>query len=235
MRKGRASAPSLSRTPTSPPRADHRGPEPAVPTHASAQVCLAEPVSLHRRYAIKVVHLVPAGDQAFLNFFRTEARGVVALDHPNILQRLRGWPSHRGSVRIQTRGTAPAARRVSLGRRQVDGLRTLGKNGGHLAESGDGQEIPAEKVGISPHALDRRMATDQSVNWSEHRSSNGDGRRPAEGPRGALEGSAHSIRGSVGDRQGGLEPVRGALRSTAVRCPCEVVRHGSARSSPGPP
>jgi len=58
----------------------------ALGTGASAHVYLADDVSLHRRVAIKVLHPALAGDSSFLHRFRSEARTVAALSHPNILQ-----------------------------------------------------------------------------------------------------------------------------------------------------
>ena len=58
----------------------------ALGTGASAHVYLADDVSLHRRVAIKVLHPALAGDSSFLRRFRSEARTVAALNHPNILQ-----------------------------------------------------------------------------------------------------------------------------------------------------
>jgi len=58
----------------------------ALGTGASAQVFLADDVSLHRRVAIKLLHPALADDASFLKRFRAEARVVAALNHPNVLQ-----------------------------------------------------------------------------------------------------------------------------------------------------
>ncbi len=67
----------------------------ALGTGASADVYLADDVSLHRRVAIKVLHPALAGDAAFLKRFRAEARAVAALSHPNILQ-VHDWGEENG-------------------------------------------------------------------------------------------------------------------------------------------
>jgi eukaryotic-like serine/threonine-protein kinase len=51
---------------------------------ASAQVFLAEDVSLRRHVAIKLLQPGLASDQGFLKRFRAEARSAAALNHPNI-------------------------------------------------------------------------------------------------------------------------------------------------------
>jgi len=51
---------------------------------ASAQVFLAEDVSLHRHVAIKVLHPALATDQSFLKRFRAEARSAAGLNHPHV-------------------------------------------------------------------------------------------------------------------------------------------------------
>lgn len=53
---------------------------------ASAQVFLADDVTLRRRVAIKVLHSALASDAAFLRRFQAEAQGVAALNHPNIMR-----------------------------------------------------------------------------------------------------------------------------------------------------
>ena len=52
---------------------------------ASAQVFLAEDVTLRRRVAVKVLHPTLAEDEAFLRRFRDEARAAAALSHPNLM------------------------------------------------------------------------------------------------------------------------------------------------------
>jgi eukaryotic-like serine/threonine-protein kinase len=52
---------------------------------ASAYVYVAEEIQLRRRVAVKILHPGLAHDQAFLRRFRSEARAVAALQHPNIL------------------------------------------------------------------------------------------------------------------------------------------------------
>jgi serine/threonine-protein kinase len=51
---------------------------------ASAQVFLAEDVSLHRHVAIKILHPGLANDQSFLKRFRAEARSAAGLNHPHV-------------------------------------------------------------------------------------------------------------------------------------------------------
>ena len=64
---------------------------------ASAHVYVAEDVTLRRLVAIKVLHPVLAGDQAFLRRFQAEAQVVAALRHPNIL-RVYDWGQADGSA-----------------------------------------------------------------------------------------------------------------------------------------
>jgi len=52
---------------------------------ASAQVYLADDVTLRRRVAVKVLHPALADDDAFLRRFRAEARSAAALNHPNLM------------------------------------------------------------------------------------------------------------------------------------------------------
>lgn len=52
---------------------------------ASAQVYLADDVTLSRRVAIKALHPALADDESFLRRFRAEARTVAALRHPHIV------------------------------------------------------------------------------------------------------------------------------------------------------
>ena len=52
---------------------------------ASAQVYLADDVTLRRRVAVKVLHPALADDDAFLRRFRAEARAAAALNHPNLM------------------------------------------------------------------------------------------------------------------------------------------------------
>jgi eukaryotic-like serine/threonine-protein kinase len=54
-------------------------------TGASADVFVADDVTLRRRVAVKVLHAALAGDDSFLRRFRAEARMVAALRHPNIM------------------------------------------------------------------------------------------------------------------------------------------------------
>src|SRR3954463_982701 len=57
----------------------------AIGTGASAQVFLADDVTLRRRVAVKVLHPALATDEAFLRRFRAEARAAAALSHPNLM------------------------------------------------------------------------------------------------------------------------------------------------------
>jgi serine/threonine-protein kinase len=57
----------------------------AIGTGASAQVFLADDVTLRRRVAVKVLHPGLAEDEAFLRRFRAEARAAAALSHPNLM------------------------------------------------------------------------------------------------------------------------------------------------------
>jgi serine/threonine-protein kinase len=52
---------------------------------ASADVFVADDVTLRRRVAVKVLHAALAADDSFLRRFRAEARMVAALRHPNIM------------------------------------------------------------------------------------------------------------------------------------------------------
>ncbi|MHB8464910.1 MAG: protein kinase domain-containing protein [Acidimicrobiales bacterium] len=56
-----------------------------VGTGASADVYVADDVTLRRRVAVKLLHDQLATDKAFLRRFRAEARTVAALRHPNIM------------------------------------------------------------------------------------------------------------------------------------------------------
>jgi eukaryotic-like serine/threonine-protein kinase len=62
---------------------------------ASAQVFLAEDVSLQRHVAIKLLQPALANDQGFLKRFRAEARSAAALNHPNIA-RVFDWGEDSG-------------------------------------------------------------------------------------------------------------------------------------------
>lgn len=52
---------------------------------ASAQVYLADDVTLRRRVAVKILHDALAGDEAFLKRFRAEAQAAAAMNHPHVL------------------------------------------------------------------------------------------------------------------------------------------------------
>ena len=52
---------------------------------ASAQVYLADDISLRRRVAIKILHEALADDATFLRRFRAEAQAAAQLHHPGIL------------------------------------------------------------------------------------------------------------------------------------------------------
>jgi beta-lactam-binding protein with PASTA domain/serine/threonine protein kinase len=56
-----------------------------VGTGASAQVFLADDVTLRRRVAVKVLHPALATDEAFLRRFRAEAQAAAALNHPHVM------------------------------------------------------------------------------------------------------------------------------------------------------
>ena len=58
----------------------------SIGTGASANVFVADDVTLHRRVAVKVLHPALAADQAFLRRFRAEARQAAALNHNNIMR-----------------------------------------------------------------------------------------------------------------------------------------------------
>ena len=62
---------------------------------ASAQVFLAEDVTLRRHVAIKVLQPGLANDQGFLKRFRAEARSAAALNHPHIA-RVFDWGEDEG-------------------------------------------------------------------------------------------------------------------------------------------
>jgi beta-lactam-binding protein with PASTA domain/tRNA A-37 threonylcarbamoyl transferase component Bud32 len=57
----------------------------AIGTGASAQVFLADDITLRRRVAVKILHPALASDEAFLRRFRAEARAAAALSHPNLM------------------------------------------------------------------------------------------------------------------------------------------------------
>lgn len=57
----------------------------AIGTGASAQVFLADDLTLQRKVAVKVLHPALATDEAFLRRFRAEARAAAALSHPNLM------------------------------------------------------------------------------------------------------------------------------------------------------
>src|ERR1700689_138182 len=67
----------------------------AVGAGASAQVFLAEDVSLRRHVAVKVLQPGLADDEAFLKRFRAEARLVASLKHPHLL-RVFDWGEETG-------------------------------------------------------------------------------------------------------------------------------------------
>lgn len=56
-----------------------------VGTGASAQVYLADDITLKRPVAVKVLHPSLADDPGFLKRFRAEAQAAAALNHPNIM------------------------------------------------------------------------------------------------------------------------------------------------------
>lgn len=62
---------------------------------ASAQVFLAEDVSLRRHVAIKILQPALANDQSFLKRFRAEARSAAALNHPHVA-RVFDWGEDEG-------------------------------------------------------------------------------------------------------------------------------------------
>jgi len=67
----------------------------AVGAGASAQVFLAEDVTLRRHVAVKVLQPGLADDEAFLKRFRAEARLVASLNHPHLL-RVFDWGEETG-------------------------------------------------------------------------------------------------------------------------------------------
>jgi len=58
----------------------------AIGRGGSANVLLAEDVTLRRRVAVKVLHPGLAEDKIFLRRFRAEAQQAAALNHPNIMR-----------------------------------------------------------------------------------------------------------------------------------------------------
>lgn len=52
---------------------------------ASAQVFLADDITLRRRVAVKVLHEALAADDGFLRRFRAEAQAAASLNHPHVL------------------------------------------------------------------------------------------------------------------------------------------------------
>ena len=57
-----------------------------IGTGASAQVFLAEDVTLRRQVAVKLLHPALAEDESFLRRFRAEAQQAAALNHPNAMR-----------------------------------------------------------------------------------------------------------------------------------------------------
>jgi beta-lactam-binding protein with PASTA domain/tRNA A-37 threonylcarbamoyl transferase component Bud32 len=57
-----------------------------IGTGASAQVFVAEDVTLRRQVAVKILHAALAEDESFLRRFRAEAQQAAALNHPNIMR-----------------------------------------------------------------------------------------------------------------------------------------------------
>ena len=57
-----------------------------IGTGASAQVFVAEDVTLRRRVAVKVLHPALAEDESFLRRFRAEAQQAAALNHPHAMR-----------------------------------------------------------------------------------------------------------------------------------------------------
>ena len=57
-----------------------------IGTGASAQVFLAEDVTLRRQVAVKVLHPALAEDESFLRRFRAEAQQAAALNHPHAMR-----------------------------------------------------------------------------------------------------------------------------------------------------
>lgn len=57
-----------------------------IGTGASAEVFVAEDVTLRRQVAVKILHAALAEDESFLRRFRAEAQQAAALNHPNIMR-----------------------------------------------------------------------------------------------------------------------------------------------------
>ncbi|MCU1460802.1 MAG: hypothetical protein JWO37_877 [Acidimicrobiales bacterium] len=56
-----------------------------IGTGASAQVFLADDITLRRRVAVKLLHPALADDEGFLRRFRSEAQVAAGLNHPNVM------------------------------------------------------------------------------------------------------------------------------------------------------
>ncbi len=101
-----------------------------IGTGASAQVYLADDVTLRRRVAVKVLHPALADDEAFLRRFRAEARAAAALSHPNLMA-VYDWGEDDGPYLVleflgggSLRAMLDQGRRVSPSQALVIGLDT---------------------------------------------------------------------------------------------------------------
>ena len=99
-----------------------------VGTGSSAQVFLADDVTLRRRVAVKVLHPALAADEAFLRRFRAEARAAAALSHPNLMA-VYDWGEDDGPYLVleflgggSLRGMLDAGTRLTTSQAVVVGL-----------------------------------------------------------------------------------------------------------------
>ncbi|MBW3645655.1 MAG: serine/threonine protein kinase, partial [Actinobacteria bacterium] len=97
---------------------------------SSAEVYLADDVTLRRRVAVKVLHPALADDEAFLSRFQAEARAAAALSHPNLMA-VYDWGEADGPYLVleflgggSLRGMLDQGRRLSPSQALMVGLDT---------------------------------------------------------------------------------------------------------------
>ena len=97
---------------------------------SSAEVYLADDVTLRRRVAVKILHPALADDEAFLSRFQAEARAAAALSHPNLMA-VYDWGEADGPYLVleflgggSLRGMLDQGRRLSPSQALMVGLDT---------------------------------------------------------------------------------------------------------------
>ncbi|MBW3547143.1 MAG: PASTA domain-containing protein [Actinobacteria bacterium] len=97
---------------------------------SSAEVYLADDVTLRRRVAVKILHPALADDEAFLTRFQAEARAAAALSHPNLMA-VYDWGEADGPYLVleflgggSLRGMLDQGRRLSPSQALMVGLDT---------------------------------------------------------------------------------------------------------------